>query len=202
MKRKAVKSLFCAALMSLTLSMTACGGSGNVTKEETPVEEEASVEEETPEEEVPVEEETPEEEETPVEEEAPEEEEAEAEEETPAEEAGSGQMTLEEYMFTDPTTEQQLKDQAAAQANDQMDMDIEVKGNDIICVATFKDSVELPDDVSEQLSAGMDAVEPALSAIAGMLDDEIGAEKGTVAYVIRYCASDGTVLAEGSFRAE
>lgn len=198
MKRKTVKSLFCAALMALTLSMTACGGSGNVTKEESPAEETAPVKEEAPEEE-----ETPiEEEEATVEEEAPEEEEAEAEGETPAEEAGSEQMTLEEYMLTDPTAEQQLKDQAAAQANEQMDMDIEVKGNDIICVATFKDSVELPDDVSEQLSAGMDAVEPALSAIAGMLDDEIGAEKGTVAYVIRYCASDGTVLAEGSFRAE
>lgn len=191
MKRKTVKAYFCVALMALTMSMTACGGSGDgdkgtaVTREE-----EAAVEEAPEEEEAPVEEETSAEEEEPAEEEAPE------------EDAISGQMTLEEYMSMDPTVEQQLKDQAAAQANDQMDMEVEVKGNDIICVATYKDSVELPDDIVEQLNAGMDVVEPALSAIAGMLDDEIGAEKGTVAYVIRYCASDGTVLAEGTFRAE
>ena len=83
-----------------------------------------------------------------------------------------------------------------------MDMEIEVKGNAVVCVATFKDSVELPDDISEQLSAGMDQVGSAFSALAGALDDAIGAEKGTVSYGIRYCAPDGTVLAEASFRAE
>lgn len=199
MKRRAVKKILCVALLTIAMSATACGGSdAGADNADTAAEaEETSVEEE-----VPAEEEAPEEEEVPVEEEAPDEEEAPAEEEASAEESNSGQMTLEEYMFKDPAVEQQLKEQAASQANDQLDMDIEVKGNDVICVATFKDSVELPDNVSEQLSAGMDAVGSAFSALAGMMDDEIGAEKGTVAYVIRYCASDGTILAEASFRAE
>lgn len=198
MKRKTVKLFLCAALLTIAMSATACGGSDDGAKSADAAVEEASVEEETPaEEEAPVEEEAPAEEETPAEEE-----EAAEEQEALAEEASSEQMTLEEYIFKDPTAEQQLREQAAAQANDQLDMDIEVKGNDVICVATFKDSVELPDDVSEQLSEGMDALGSTFSAIAGVLDDEIGAEKGTVAYVIRYCAPDGTVLAEASFRAE
>ena len=166
MKRKTVKTILCAALLTIAMSATACGGSDDAAKSadtaaETPVEEEA-----------------------------------------PAEEESSDQKTLEEYMFEDPTAEQQLKEQAAAQGNDQMDMDIEVKGNSVVCVATFKDSVELPDDISEQLSDGMDSLGSAFSAIAGMLDDAIGAEKGTVSYGIRYCAPDGTVLVEASFTAE
>lgn len=176
MKRKTVKSLLCAALMALTLSATACGGSDDGAKSanaetatEAPAAEEASVEAE--------------------------------EEEAPAEEKSSGQKTLEEYLKEDPTAEQQLKEQAA-QGNDQMDMAIEVKGNEFLCIATYKDSVELPDDVSDQLSEGMDAMGGAFSAIAGALDEGIGAEKGTVSYGIRYCAPDGTVLAEASFRAE
>ncbi|MDE7233028.1 MAG: DUF4854 domain-containing protein [Lachnospiraceae bacterium] len=185
MKRKTVKTVLCAALLTIAMSATACGGSDDAAKSADAAVEEASVEEEAPaEEEASVEEEDP------------------VEEEAPAEEESSGQKTLEEYMFEDPTAEQQLKEQAAAQGNDQMDMDIQVKGNEVICIATFKDSVELPDDVSEQLSEGMDSLGSAFSAIAGMLDDAIGAEKGTVSYGIRYCAPDGTVLAEASFTAE
>lgn len=191
MKRKTVKSLFCAALMALTLSVTACGGSGNeakeadaATEEEAPVEEKASMEEEAPEkEEVPVEEETPEEEEAPVEEE------------------GSDLKTLEEYLKEDSAAMKDLEEQAAAQSNDQMDMTIEVTGNDVICIATFKDTVELPDDVADTLNEGMDQMETAFSAIAGVLDTAIGAEKGTVSYGVRYCDADGNVLAEASFRA-
>ncbi len=178
MKRKTVKTILCAALLTIAMSATACGGSDDAAKSADTAAE------------------------TPVEEEAPAEEEAPVEEEAPAEEESSDQKTLEEYMFEDPTAEQQLKEQAAAQGNDQMDMDIEVKGNSVVCVATFKDSVELPDDISEQLSDGMDSLGSAFSAIAGMLDDAIGAEKGTVSYGIRYCAPDGTVLVEASFTAE
>ena len=101
-----------------------------------------------------------------------------------------------------PTAEQQLQDQAAAQGDETIDMSIEVDGNDIFCVGTFKDSVELPDDVSDTLNAGMSELEPTFSAIAGVLDTAIGAEKGTVSYGIRYCDSDGNVLAEMSFRAQ
>ncbi|MDE7177015.1 MAG: DUF4854 domain-containing protein [Lachnospiraceae bacterium] len=191
MKRKTVKLLFCAALMALTLSVTACGGSGDGTKEtDVAAEEETSTEEETP-----VEEETSAEEETPVEEETS------AEEEAAVEEESSDLKTLEEYLKEDSAAMKDLEDQAAAQSNDQMDMAIEITGNDVICIATFKDTVELPDDVADTLNEGMDQMETAFSAIAGVLDTAIGAEKGTVSYGIRYCDADGNVLAEASFRA-
>ncbi len=181
MKRKTVKTVICATLLTIAMSVTACGSSDDGAKStdtaaETSVEETAPTEEKTPE--------------------------APAEDKATDTEESNGQKTLEEYLFEDPTAEQQLKEQAVAQGNDQMDMDIEVKGNDFILIATFKDSVELSDDVSEQLTEGMDAVGSTFSALAGMLDDAIGAEKGTVSYGIKYCAPDGTVLAEASFKAE
>ena len=83
-----------------------------------------------------------------------------------------------------------------------MDMSIEIKGNDVVCVATFKDSVELPEDAADVLNAGMEELGSAFSGIAGVLDDMIGVEKGTVSYGIRYCDANGNVLAEASFRAE
>ena len=161
MKRKTVKTVLCATLLTIAMSVTACGSSNDGAKNtDTAVAE------------------------------------------TTDKEESSGQKTLEEFLFEDPTMEQQLKEQAAAQGNDQMDMEVEVKGNDFIIIATFKDSVELSDDVSEQLNAGMDSVGSVFSTLAGALDDAIGAEKGTVSYGIKYCAPDGTVLAEASFRAE
>ena len=173
MKRKTVKTVLCATLLTIAMSVTACGSSNDGAKSTDTAVNETSTEEKAP-----------------------------AEDKATDKEESSGQKTLEEYLFEDPTAEQQLKEQATAQGNDQMDMDIEVKGNDFILIATFKDSVELSDDVSEQLNAGMDSVASTFSALAGMLDDAIGAEKGTVSYGIKYCAPDGTVLAEASFRAE
>lgn len=143
MKGKTLKTILCAAVLAVTMSVTACGSSG-----------------------------------------------------------GAEKNTFEAYLFEDSTAEQQLKDLAAAQGNDEMDMDIEVKGNTVTCIATFKDSVELSDDAAEQLSEAVNSLEDAFSAIAGSLDEAMGAEKGTVSYGIKYCASDGTVLAEASFRAK
>ncbi len=116
--------------------------------------------------------------------------------------ACGGSKTLEEYMKSDPAAQKELEDQAAAQGNDQMDITIEVTGNDVVCTATFKDSVELPEDMAETLSAGINELDSSFSSIAGMLDDAIGAEKGTVSYGVKYCDADGNVLAEGTFRAE
>ena len=143
MKGKTLKTILCAAVLAITMSVTACGSSND-----------------------------------------------------------GAENTFEAYLFEDSTAEQQLKDMAAAQGNDEMDMDIQVKGNDVICIATFKDSVELSDDAADQLKEAVNSLEDAFSAIAGSLDEAMGAEKGTVSYGIRYCASDGTVLAEASFRAK
>ena len=183
MKKRTVKFLVCAALMSLSLSATACGGSDSGAKSEDTATEAPAAEEEAP-----------------AEEEA--EEEAPAEEEAAAEEESSTQKTLEEYLKEDPEAMKQIEEQAAAEGNDQMDMAIEVVGNDLTCVATYKDSVEIPEVTAEILETAMSELEPAFSAIAGALDDEIGAEKGTVSYGVKYCDSEGNVLAEASFKAQ
>lgn len=188
MKRKSVKSLLGAALVALTLSMTACGGSDDgaasqaaVVEAETPAEEEVSDGEEA----------SAEEEASP--------EEASVEEEAPAEEEASGAATLEDYLAGDAETAKQLEEQAQTMGNENMDMAIEVNGNDLVYVATLKQEVENPDDLASSIE---EAVGPTYSALAGMMDGVIGAEKGTVSFGIRYCAPDGTVIAESSFRAE
>lgn len=177
MKRRTVKTLVCAAIMAVSLSATACGASKEAAN-------------------------TAAEEEAPVEEEAPAEEEAPVEEEASAEEESSSQKTLEDFLKEDPTAEKQLQEQAAAQGDDQMDMSIEIKGNEVICVATFKEDVELPEGTADTLSATLEQMGSAFSGLAGTLDDMIGAEKGTVSYGVRYCDASGDVLAEASFRAE
>ena len=180
MKRKTVKTVICATLMTIAMSVTACGSSDDGAKsaDTAATVEETSTETTAPETEAP------------------------AEDKAADKEESNGQKTLEEFLFEDPTMEEQLKEQAAAQGNDQMDMEVEVKGNDFIIVATLKDSIEITDDTAAQLQDGMDSVGSVFSTLAGALDDAIGAEKGTVSYGIRYCAPDGTVLAEASFSAE
>lgn len=115
---------------------------------------------------------------------------------------GSSDKTLEAYLKEDPTVMQQLEDQMATQSDDTLDMSIEVSGNDVICIGTFKDSIEVTDEDAEMLSSSLDELGSVFSAIAGTLDDTIGADKGTVSYGIRYCDSSGNVLAEKSFKAE
>lgn len=190
MKRKTVKAFVCAALMAMTLSVTACGGSDDAAKnaETAPAVEEAPAEEEAP-----VAEEAPAEEEAPVAEEAP------AEEEAPVEEESSNGETLEDYLKADAEAEKQLEEQAQSMSNEQMDMEIEVNGNDLVYVATLKADI---DDTDALVEAVNESVGPTFSALAGMMDEVVGCEKGTVSFGIRYCAADGSVLAEESFRAE
>lgn len=115
---------------------------------------------------------------------------------------GSSDKTLEAYLKEDAEAMQQLEDQMAAQSDDSIEMSIEVSGNDVVCIGTFKDSVEIAAEDAEMLSSTLDDMGTVFSAIAGSLDDAIGADKGTVSYGIRYCDSEGNVLAEKSFKAE
>lgn len=187
MKRKSVKAILCVALMTLTLSMTACGGSGDGDKGTAATQETETTVDEAPAEETSSNEETPAEEETPV------------EEETPAEEeVSSDGATLEDYLKGDAETAKQLEEQAQSMGNENVDMAIEVNGNDLVYIATLKQEIEDGDalvDAVEQMGS-------VFSALAGMMDEAIDAEKGTVSFGIRYCQPDGTVIAESEFRAE
>lgn len=194
MKKKTVRFLFCATLMALTLSATACGASTDGDKSAN-----ATVLETSAEDEAPAEEEASVEEETSAEEEAPAEEETPVEEETPAEEEVSSEgATLEDYLKGDAETAKQLEEQAQSMGNENVDMAIDVIGNDLVYIATLKEEMEDPDalvDAVEQMGS-------VFSALASVMDEAIGAEKGTVSFGIRYCQPDGTVIAESNFRAE
>ncbi len=195
MKRRAVKSVLCAALMALTLSMTACGGSDDAAKDAaTEEQEEASEEEaEEPEEEAPEETEKPEEE-------APEEaEESEAEE---AEEEEGTATTLEEYLNSTDGAMEAVEQEIAGSNGDGMSVSGEVKGNDFTFNFTIEDASLITDDTAAQLEAGLDATASVFEEMAGQMDDEVGLDRGSIQVVIKYCDPDGNVLAERGFKAQ
>lgn len=179
MKRRTVKAILCAALMALTLSMTACGGSDDASKDA-----EVTAEEEAPEEEEKEEAEAPEEE-------APEEEEAES----------AGGQTLEEYLDSTPGAKEAIEEQIAGAEDESMTVTAEVKGNDFIFNFTITDESMITDEVSAQLETGLEATASIFEQMAGQMDEVIEQE-GVVAIVIRYLDPDGNILAEGSFKAQ
>lgn len=195
MKRRTVKAILCAALMALTLSLTACGGSDDASKDA-----DAAVEENAePEEAAPKEEAAEPEEEKAAEEEAK----APNEEETAPEEEGesAGSQTLEEYFNSTPGAMEALEEQLAGAGDDNGSVSGEVKENDFTFNFTLKDASAITDDLSAQLEAGLDASASVFQQVAAMLDEEIG-QKGAVAVIVRYLDPDGNVLAERSFKAE
>lgn len=201
MKRRTVKALVCTALMALSLSVTACGGSGDAASgADAATEEAAPAEEETPAEEAaPAEEETPAEEAAPAEEETPAEE-APAEEETPDAEAGSGE-TLEDYMNAVPDAKKQIEDEIASAEQQGMSVAVDIKGNDMIFTYTYEDASQITDDTPAQLDAVTEAMGSVYEMMAEQMDQAMGVEK-TVSIVVRYLDPDGNVLSESSFKAQ
>ena len=187
MKIKAVKAILCAALMALTLSMTACGGSDDAKDADVATEEEA----EEPEAEEP-EAEEPEAEE-------PEAEEPEAEEPEEEEAEESTGETLEEYLDATPGAKEAIEEQIAGASQDGMSVTAEVKGNDFIFNFTIEDASQITDDVPAQLEAGLEATASIFEQMAGQMDDVIEQE-GAVQIVIKYLDPDGKVLAERGFK--
>ncbi len=199
MKRRTVKAILCAALMALTLSMTACGGSDDASKgADAAAEEEAAPETEAPEEEAAPETEAPEEEAAPANEEA----EAPEEEAAPEEGAESaGGETLEDYLNSTPGAMEAIEAEIAGAGDESMTVEAEVKGNDFTFNFTIVDASMITDDVSEKLETGLDATASIFEEMAGQMDEEMGQE-GTVTIVIRYLDPDGNVLAERNFKAQ
>lgn len=187
MKRKAVKAILCAALMALTLSMTACGGSDDAKDADVATEEEA----EEPEEEEPEAEEPKAEE--------PEAEEPEAEEPEEEEADDATGETLEEYLNATPGAKEAIEEEIAGASQDGMSVNAEVKGNDFIFNFTIEDASQITDDVPAQLEAGLEATASIFEQMAGQMDDVIGQE-GAVQIVIKYLDPDGKVLAEKGFK--
>lgn len=196
MKRRTVKTILCAALLTLAMTATACGGSDDAAKGTDAATEEAA----------PAEEEAPAEEAAPAEEEAPAEEAAPAEEETPAEEeatdaALASDATLEDYLNALPDVKKQMEDEVAAANQDGMSVTVDVKGNEMIFTYTYEDASQLTDDTPAQLDAVTEAMGSVYEMMAEQMDQAMGVEK-TVSITVKYLDPDGKVLSESSFKAQ
>lgn len=191
MKRKTVKLVACAAIMALTLSMTACGG--NDAAATTDAETEAEVSE--PEAEAEPETEP----EVEAEPEADAEPETEAAEDDTADTDAEGYSTLEDY-YNDPTVKAALDSAFDAMAGDGMSAACEVSGNEFTVIIKIEDSSMIVDGMGEALDAALDAQADTFKGQVEQFDDVIGQE-GACTVVMRYTDPDDNVLAEKAFTA-
>lgn len=184
MKRRTLKFMACAAVMAMTLSMTACGGSDDAGAAETPAAAETQAEEQAV---------------ADAEEEAKEaaaDVEAEAENEA---DAATGQ-TLEDY-FSDPDTKAAFESALDAMGGEGLGIDYEVKGNDFTMEFTFDASTELPENAGEMLATEIDNQADTFSEQVESFDQVVG-QPGACTVTVRYFAADGTLLAEKTFSAK
>lgn len=199
MKRRTLKFIACAAVMALTLSVTACGGSDNSSNSNTSVAENTKdVKEDVsaPEADEEKEEEvnTAEEEETKV---------PEAEEETEDEEEESSladAQTLEDY-FTDPTLKDMYDSMLEAMSEEGISLSYEVSGNDFVMIFTITDSDYLTDEMADGLAEALETQGDQFKTQAAQFDSILEGN-GTCTVTIRYTDPDGNVMAEKTFTAD
>lgn len=199
MKRRTLKFAACAAIMALTLSVTACGKddaaetTGTTATEdvaETETEDDVDVE-------TDVEDDT--ETEAPEEDDADVEAEADVEDDADADADAGDYTTLEDY-YNDPAVQDALKSAFAALADEGMSADCDVKGNEFTVIIKIEDSSMIVDGLADALDAALDAQGDTFKAQVKQFDDVIG-QDGACTVVMRYTDPDDNVLAEKSFTA-
>lgn len=213
MKKRSLKFIACAAVMAMTLSVTACGGSDDAAPAagtEEAVEETAepaaddaaepaaddAAEAETEETAEPAADETAEPEAEPEEADA----EAEAADESTDGDSAAAGETL-ESIFNDPDTKSQYESVFESMAQDGMSIAVETEGNELAVVIKVEDSSLIQDGMGEALEAALDQQASNFEAMAGQLDEAIGAT-GECTLIMRYLDPDGNVLAEKSYQAQ
>lgn len=195
MKRKSLKFIACAAIMAMTLSVTACGGSDEAAP--------AAETEETTEAGDTESDAASEAEEEPTADAEPEADaETETDTETEADDAAESSDVTVESLMNDPEVKAQYEEAFASYEEQGMSVAVEAKENELIMSLTFTDSSLVQDGVAEQLEAGLDATASTFETLAGSLDQAVEADAGTCTYTVRYLDADGTVLAERSFTAK
>ena len=211
MKRKSLKFIACAAIMAMTLSVTACGGSDEAapaaeTEDTTEgADEAADAETEDADEAADAETEGADEAadaETEGADEAADAETAdEPETEAEADTTESSDITV-ESLLSDPEVMAQFEEGVASYEEQGMSVAVEAKGNELIVALTITDSSLIQDGAAELLESGLDDAAASFEVLAGSLDQAVGADAGTCAYTVRYLDPDGNVLAERSFTAK
>ncbi|MDE7186537.1 MAG: DUF4854 domain-containing protein [Lachnospiraceae bacterium] len=194
MKRKSLKFIACAAIMAMTLSVTACGGSDDTapaaeTEETTGTEAEPEAEADTeaePEAEADVD----------TEAEAEPEEDAEAEDDS----AAADGQTLED-IFNDPATKSQYEAVFEAMGQEGMEVSVETTGNELAVIIKITDSSMVVDGMGEALESALDQQAATFEAQVEQFDEAVGTP-GACTVTMRYLDPDDNVLAEKSFTAQ
>lgn len=191
MKRKTLKLIACAAIMTLTLSVTACGGDDAKTAESNDTETAAdAATDDTDVDAV---------DDTDATDDAADDTDAADDADTDGADATDDWQTLEDY-YNDPTVKSALDSMFASIAEDGMSADLEVKGNEFTVIIKIEDSSMVVDGIAEALSAALDAQEETFKDQVKQFDDVIGQE-GACTVVMRYTDPDDNVLAEKAFTA-
>lgn len=196
MKIRTLKMAACAAIMALTLSVTACGGDDAAKTADTADTTEAAEAEDTAAPEAGAEDNTEAEAEADVAE--AEADVAEAEDE--AEAAATGEYSSLEDYYNDPTVQSVLDSTFASIGEDGMSVSLDVKGNEFTVIIKIEDSSMVVDGMAEALDAALDAQADTFKEQVKQFDDVIGQE-GACTVVMRYTDPDDNVLAEKSFTA-
>ena len=202
MKRKSLKFIACAAIMAMTLSVTACGGSDDTapaaeTEETTgtEAEPEADVDAEA-EPEADVDAEAEPEADVDTEAEAEPEEDAEAEDDS----AAADGQTLED-IFNDPATKSQYESVFEAMGQEGMEVSVEATGNELAVIIKITDSSMVVDGMGEALESALDQQAATFEEQVKQFDEAVGTP-GACTVTMRYLDPDGNVLAEKSFTAQ
>ena len=202
MKRKSLKFIACAAIMAMTLSVTACGGSDDTapaaeTEETTgtEAEPEADVDAEA-EPEADVDTEAEPEADVDTEAEAEPEEDAEAEDDS----AAADGQTLED-IFNDPATKSQYESVFEAMGQEGMEVSVEATGNELAVIIKITDSSMVVDGMGETLESALDQQAATFEEQVKQFDEAVGTP-GACTVTMRYLDPDGNVLTEKSFTAQ
>ncbi len=181
MKRRSLKFIACAAIMAMSLSVTACGGSDDAAPAAETEAADDAAETETPAEDATGDDAAEAETETEAEDEA--EPETEETEDEGADTAAATGETV-ESLLNDPAVKAQYEEKFAEYEEQGMTVSVSAKGNELMMSLTFKDASQVTDEVGEQLQAALDddAMASVFSGLAGALDSSVGGEAGTCYY--------------------
>lgn len=195
MKRRTLKFIACAAVMALTLSVTACGGSDDSSS--TPgVADTADTTKDTTEPESEVKDKA-EEEVSKAEDVA----EAETEEVKDEEKDSSEEAQTLEELFSDPSLKDMYDSMLEAMSEDGLELSYEVSGNDFVMIFTITDTSLVTDEMAAGLTEALETQGDQFVTQAKQFDDILG-EEGASTVTIRYTDPDGNVMAEKTYTAK
>lgn len=202
MKRRTLKSIACAAVMALALSVTACGGSDDAAN----TNDDANVEENAEDAGDAGQDAAADTEDTTADTgadtgDAAADTEAETEADASADGAEGTYATLEDY-YNDPAVKSVLDASFEGMSQEGMTLSVEAKENVLTMTCKFEDSSVVVDGIGDTLSAGLDANAAQFEQIAASFDEAVGGAAGTCTFAVRYTDPDDNVLAEKEFKAQ